>query len=57
MKKAVALALAGLVLFSVVCFLPRAADARDSAECYRNHSTCRSTPSAWRWDGSGRRSC
>jgi hypothetical protein len=41
MKRIVAIALVGLVLFSVVCFFPRAADARDSAECYRNHSTCR----------------
>ena len=42
MKKAVGLAPAGLVMFSVICFFPRAADARDSSECYRNHGTCRS---------------
>lgn len=41
MKKAVALALAGLVMFSVVCLFPRAAEARDSAVCYRNYGTCR----------------
>jgi len=41
MKKAVALALAGLVVFSAVWFFPRAAEARDSAECYRNYGTCR----------------
>ncbi len=41
MKKAVALALAGLVMFSVVCFFPGLAEARDSGQCYRNHSVCR----------------
>jgi hypothetical protein len=42
MKKVVALALAGLVIVSVVCFFPQAAEARDSAGCYRNYGTCRS---------------
>ena len=41
MKKAIALALAGLVMFSVVCFFPQAAEARDCVECYRNHGACR----------------
>lgn len=42
MKKFVALALAGLVMLSVVWFFPQTAEARDSAECYRNYRTCRS---------------
>ncbi len=41
MKKSVALALAGLVVFTVVCFFPGAAEARNSADCYGNHSVCR----------------
>ncbi len=42
MKKVVALALAGLVVVSVVFFFPQAAEARDAGGCYRNYSTCRS---------------
>ena len=43
MKKFVALALAGLVMLSVVWFFPQAAEARDSADCYRNYGTCRNS--------------
>ncbi len=41
MKKFVALALAGMIMLSVVFFFPRAAEARDSAACYGNYGTCR----------------
>lgn len=41
MKKVVALALAGLVMLSVVCFYPRPAEARDTAVCFSNYNTCR----------------
>ena len=43
MKKAVAHALAGLVMFSAVWFFPRAAEARDTAVCFSNYSTCRNS--------------
>ena len=42
MKKIVALALTGLIVLSVFCFFPRAAEGRDVAGCYRNHTDCRS---------------
>lgn len=41
MNKVVALALAGLVIVSVVFFFPQAAEARDAAACYGNYGTCR----------------
>ncbi len=41
MKKAVLLALVGLILFSTVVFYPLAARARDVNECYNNHAACR----------------
>jgi hypothetical protein len=41
MKKAVLLALAGLILFSTALFYPLAARAHDVNECYDNHSVCR----------------
>jgi hypothetical protein len=41
MKKALLLALAGLILVSSALFFPLAVSAHDVNECYRDHQVCR----------------